>query len=144
MNNTKKYNVALKFFYSFCFMFAFVSNGYCQSPCNLSKVSIHLTDTESHREIIEKAIRDKFSGYPDLKEKLLQFLCPCRGRITGSTVPIELINGQYLLFASRNTNDVLTIHDPALIKRAYEEAWFMKNMGQGRKTLREITQNCAN
>ena len=112
--------------------------------CSIADIGISLTDTQDHKELVEEYMTNKYSGYPDLKIKLMQVLCPCKGKIIGDPVPIELINGRYLKLDGRNDNDVIVDHDITKAKRAYENGWFIKNSGLGKKTLAQITQGCAN
>ena len=130
--------------YSLTFCLMVLGAPYAHSQeCSLSDIGLYLTDTPDHKELMEDHMTNKWSGYPDLKTKLMQVLCPCKGKIIGDAVPIELINGRYLKFAGRNDKDVITDHDIETVKRAYEYSWFMKNSGSGKKTLAEITQQCV-
>ncbi len=97
-------------------------------------LGLYYTDDGTKISTIAPWTNDKFSGYPDLINKVFELLSSCRPVIIEyslSGVPLEVIEGEYRLLKFAKHSDphsqIDTNHDKALLIEAYLKAWKTKN-----------------
>ncbi|MFH1138128.1 MAG: hypothetical protein V1816_18815 [Pseudomonadota bacterium] len=96
-------------------------------------LGIYFTNGDDEKlKLIQKWRKDKWSGYPDLEQKLKTILRNCASTIQKDSindVPLDNIEGWYRLQKFNDTDKVEIKHDEKFVLAAYIEAWKERNSG---------------